>query len=304
MENQDLIRSKSARETCHTLCDMLDRHKKVYYTRLGDGDIFIVMGRRQANHEFNEELAGEILQCLSIEDPQFLRGLMVNAPREKGATKGIFETFYYDREMQDFLAGELKISSPVVFESAIFPNYYSVFSPRKMNQFLDRYIRPRKKMFIGSVPLQEIRKLIGPVDYYVEVPRKNAYAEMDSWWPEILDHADQVELILPTAGMASRVISKRLWELDKEVHCIDIGSIVDAVSSFPSSRKWIRLKRHVLNRILLPEFRDNSPGYWMDYTAREAGYLLRRLYYKLDPLSAIPLFPKAKRSKKRAYRQT
>jgi len=158
-------------------------------------------------------------------------------------------------------------------------------------------------MFIGSVPEIEIQKLFGEIDYYVETPRKNAYTYIDLWWPEILKNVDNVELVLPAAGMATRVIAKRLWDLNKDVHCIDLGSIVDAVSSFPSSRKWIKLKRHVLNRILQPEFRDNSLFYWIKYAIKETGLFFRYLFYKVDPFMNLPIFPKAKRKKPGPFRR-
>ncbi len=216
-------------------------------------------------------------------------------------TKGLFGEFYYNDEMQDFLIRNLDLSWPTLFESGWFPNYYSCFRPVEMNKFLDLYIRPRKKMFIGSVPEPEVRKLFGEIHHYIEIPRKNSYATIDKWWPEVLGNIDSVEVVLPAAGMATRVISKRLWELDKEVHCIDLGSIVDAVSSYPASRSWIRLKRHSLNRILLPEYRDSSLSYWIKYLLRETGLYIRYHYYMVDPLAKIPIFPKAKHYKTKPW---
>ncbi len=303
-DNSDLLSSKSTVDTFHTLCDLLARQKKLYYSRFGDGDIFILLGRRQANHPFSERLKEELRQSIAIEDPSFLRGISVNYPREKGMTKGLFEKFYYDAEMRDFLIDDFDFTLPVVFESSWFPNYFSVFSPRSMNMFLDQYVRPKKKMFIGSVPREEAAKLFGDIHSYIPIPRKNAYAEMDNWWPRILQEIDEVEMVLPAAGMATRVISKRLWELDKEIQLLDLGSIVDAVSSFPSSRKWIRLKKHVLNRILMPEYRDNSLIYWLKYGFKETALFFRRLYYLLDPLSNLPFFPKAKRKKPGPFKRT
>lgn len=304
MNRSNLLTSKSTTETYHTLCNLLDKHNKVYYSRFGDGDVRILMGQNQANHDYSVLLAKEMFQSLSIEHPQFLRGLAVNYPLEWGMTKGLFEYYYYNNEMQDFIIENFKLSWPVVFENSVFPNYYSTFKPVEMNRFLDRYIRPKKKMFIGSVPESDLRKLYGDIDYYIPVPRKNAYATIDTWWPEILKYLDSVEVVLPAAGMATRVISKRLWDLDKEVHCIDLGSIVDAVSSFPPSRKWIKLKKHTLNRILLPEFRDNSLSYWIRYAVKETGLFIRYQYYKLDPFFNHAIFPKAKRRKPGPVRRT
>ncbi len=290
-----LLRSKSTVETCSILSDLLDKQEKVYYSRFGDGDVFIMMGRKQANHEPNPDLARELRESLCIEHPNYLRGLQINYPNERGMTKGLFERYYNNDEMYRFIVSTVSLKWPVVFESGWFPNYYSVFKPGEMNRFLDKYIRPKKKMFIGSVSERSIVKLFGNVDYYVQVPRKNAYATMDSWWPEVLKNIDNVELVLPAAGMATRVISKRLWELNKSVHCIDLGSIVDAVSDFPPSRKWIKLKGHVMHRILLPEYRKKDLTARIIIVFKEIGFWIRALYYKVDPLKNLPLFPKAKR---------
>ena len=177
-DRSSLLRSKSTVETYQTLCDLLDREKKIYYSRFGDGDIFILLGRKQANHEFSDDLKQEIWQSISIENPLFLRGLQVNYPRERGMTKGLFEKYYYNDEMRDFLIGNFNFKLPMVFENGWFPNYFSVFKPRIMNKFLDRYVRPKKKMFIGSVAREEAEKLFGEIHCYVAVPRKNAYAEI------------------------------------------------------------------------------------------------------------------------------
>jgi len=263
-----------------------------------------MMGRNQANHDYSEKLAAELRASLTIEHPQFLKGLPVNFPKEMGMTKGLFEWFYFNDELAEFVIRQIPLKFPVIFESSWFPNYYSVFKPIEMSQFLDQFIRPRKKMFIGSVPLEDIQKLYGKIDCYVQLPRKNAFSTIDTWWPEILRNIDSVEVVLPAAGMGTRVITKRLWALNKEVHCLDLGSIVDAVSSFAPSRKWVKLKGHVLNRILLPEFRDRSFTYKVNYAIKEAGFFLRYIFYKIDPFVNIPVFPKMKRKKPGPYKKT
>jgi hypothetical protein len=295
------LESKSTAETYRILCDLLDNHKMVYYSRFGDGDLFIIMGRSQANHDYSERLDEEIRQSLSIEHPQFLRGLAVNYPNEKGMTKGMMERYYYNDEMHDFIVENLKPSLSSVYVSCWFPNYYSAFKPSEMNRFLDKYVRPKRKMFIGSTPESEIRKLFGDIQCYIPVPRKNSYSTIETWWPEILKNIDSVEVVLPATGMATRAVTKRLWELKKEVHVLDLGSLVDAVSSLPSSRKWIKLKRHVIHRILLPEYRDNSLSYWIKYALKETGYFFRYLYYRWDPFLNLPFFPRAKRYKPGPY---
>ena len=129
-------------------------------------------------------------------------------------------------------------------------------------KFLDTFIRPKKKMFIGSVDKESIEKLVGPVDYYVKIPVaevdeqgvfRGAYYSIDEWWPKVLENIEDVDLVLPTAGMAGRVACKRIWNLDVDVHCIELGSIVDAVID-KESRGWIaRTDKNLIQNLLVKE---------------------------------------------------
>jgi hypothetical protein len=253
------------------------------------------MGDSQKNHRFDRSLKNEILESFLIDDPLYLRGTPVNYPEERGMTKGLFQLWKLNNEYAKFLLDILPSSNPIVFESAVFPNYYISFKPKEMNDFLDRFVRPKKKLFIGSVPRDEVERLFGPIDHYLQAPRKNAYAQIDTWWPQVPGLADQVELVLPAVGVATRVVSKRLWELGKEVHCLDLGSIVDAVSSYPASRAWIRLKKHKITQALMPEFHDRSLSYRIYCFWREAMLLIRKLFYDIDPFARTPFFRKAHR---------
>jgi hypothetical protein len=299
-----IVHCKTTKETYQNLRDLLEKNKRISYIRFGDGDFRILMGKSQANHKYSEELAKELEQSFTIEHPHYLRAIVVNSPVERGMTKGIFERFRDNEVMEHFITSKMNITLPALFENGFFPNYYSVFKPEEMNLFLDRFIRPRKKMYIGSVPEDEVQKLYGKIHIYVQTPRRNAYSEMNAWWPNVLKDIDSVELVLPAAGMASRVISKRIWELNKEVQVLDLGSIVDAVSSMTPSRKWIKLKGHVLNRILIPEYRDRRLTFRIKYALKETGFFIRYLYYKVDPFFYLRIFPNAKRNKPDSHGET
>jgi len=220
--------------------------------------------------------------------------MVVDYPIEKKMTKGLFLTFKSNDEMREHLVKTFPDDLPLGYVNSWFPAYYTAFRPRDMSAFLDRFVRPKKKMFIGSVPKDEVEQLFGYIDYYISTPRKNAFAEIDNWWQEVEKHIDEVELVLPAVGISTRVITKRLWEQGSEIHCLDLGSIVDAISSYPNTRSWIRLKGHVASRILLPEYRNNSARYWIRYGLKEIYLFFRSLFYRIDPFASLPFFPKAR----------
>ena len=116
--------------------------------------------------------------------------------------------------------------------------------------FLTKFIRPKRKLFIGSIKKSSIEKLVGVVDHFVEIPARDAYYSMDQWWEKVLDCVDKVELVLPAAGMAGRVIQKRLWNLNKNIHSIELGSMVDVLDDL-HTRSWMSNKKQIIDRILL-----------------------------------------------------
>ena len=75
---------------------------------------------------------------------------------------------------------------------------------------------------------------------------------MNDWWKGVLDNIDDVELVIPTAGMAGRVIQKRLWNLNKNIHSIELGSIVDAVVN-SKTRGWMKRDKIDFKKLLIED---------------------------------------------------
>lgn len=246
------MKTKNTTDTYNHLCNILDANSKVYYSRFGDGDFYIMHGRREKMHRWSEELSKELTESFLINDDCYLKGAMVNYPLEPGMTQGVFAPANDNREIESWLLNNQKINinPKTIFESHIMFHYISVFKQQQMIDFLNKYIRPKKKMFIGSVPKDKIERLIGPVDYYIQVPARDAYYSIDEWWPTVLDNIDDVELCIPAAGMAGRVIQKRLWNLNKNIHSIDLGSVIDAACD-ESTRTWIARVGNKIKNLLI-----------------------------------------------------
>lgn len=227
---------------------------RAFYSRFGDGDVYIMMGKDQANHKASPALTQEMIESFNIVHPLYLKGLAVNHPIEPGMVRGLFAVFRDNADMQNFLEDTFGALGQKSFENPVFLHYLAVFQPQAVNAFMDEVIRPKRKMFIGSVPKEKVEQLIGPVAHYIQTPAKNSYAEINRWWPEVIKHLNDVELVIPAAGMATRVINKRLWESGVTVQSFDIGSLVD-IADDRLTRKWIRLaghriEKHILNRKL------------------------------------------------------
>lgn len=236
--------------TYNHLCNLLRNNSKLYYSRFGDGDLYIMNGRREKMHEHSTELQNELTEAFLIEHPLFVKGAMVNYPTEEGMRNGVFAPFATNTLLVKWLRENQKISEDTIFHSSIMFHYLSVFKQDKMVSFLDEFIRPKQKMFIGSVSKEKIERLVGPIKYYIEVPSSDAYYSIDDWWPEVLSSIDDVSLCLPAAGMAGRVIQKRLWNLEKNIHSLDLGSVVDAACKL-KTRTWIGEVGNKIDNLLL-----------------------------------------------------
>ena len=243
------MKAKRTNETIDTLKQLMTSSKILYYNRFGDGDVFVMMGRNIRNQTFSPNLQKEMIESFKITHPNYLRGLAVNYEKEEFMIDGLFAPHSTNTEMVNWLNQNFDNLENSTFESAIALHYISIFKPAEMVNFLNEYIRPKRKMFVGSVPKEQMEKLVGKIDYYVNIPPQHAYNTIDEWYPKILENIDDVELLLPTCGMATRILNKRLWNLNKQIHSIDLGSIVDAVDS-RQTRTWIRMKGNDIQKIL------------------------------------------------------
>lgn len=263
-----MIKVKDTHSSFLFVQNAFKKNKRIFYSRFGDGDVFIMMGRNQANHQASESLTREMTESFQINHAQYLKGLAVNHPVEKGMVRGLFAVFRVDQEMKSFLEKTFDSLGNQVFENPVFLHYLSVFKPQAVNNFFNETIRPKRKMFIGSIPKEKIENIIGTVHHYIETPPKNAYAAIQEWWPEILKNIQDVELVIPAAGMATRIINKRLWEMGLEVQSFDIGSLVD-VADERQSRKWIRLAGHRIERYIIHQSKNISFSESLAYRRKE-----------------------------------
>jgi hypothetical protein len=129
-----------------------------------------------------------------------------------------------------------------------------VFRPELFVEFLDKYIRPKVKFFVGSQPKEEMERLFGDIHYHLKTPPKNSYGNIEEIWEE-LDAALTIaepEVIIMATGQTSNILQKRLWEAGVRTHCIDIGSVVDAVTG-DKTRTWIKMAGDSIKKCLLSE---------------------------------------------------
>ena len=217
---------------------------RVFYTRFGDNDV-LMMNEFQGTlgnnlTQWSQALQDELRASLNIKDPNYLKGISLDYEKEKGMAEGLFAPFGNKDELIEKL-GQVLTTQEKTFYNPVLFHYLACFKPQKLKNFITEFIRPKKKLFIGNCDQANMELMFGPIDHYVEVPRKNAYAKIDKWWPKVLKVIDSVDVVLPCAGQATRAVQGRLWNLGAEVHSIDLGSVVDAMDG-QTTRTWLQLK--------------------------------------------------------------
>lgn len=254
-----IIQAAPVKDSFNKLKSKLDKNEKVFYTRFGDGEIISMMGRNHRNYNASPGLTRELTASFLIDDPNYLVALSINYPKEKKMSKGVFAPFGINDELAGFLIENNLVINNGKYENPLVFHYMAAFQSKQMFQFFEQHIRPKRKMFIGCTSKETAEKLYGPIDAYIQVPPRHAYDSIDEWWPGIEAKIEQVDLIIPSAGAASNVVSKRIWDMNLDVCLLDIGSLVDAIDN-KSSRTWIRLVGHKTRKILPRHHREQNMG--------------------------------------------
>ena len=250
-DSNSFIKTKNINDSFNHLEKSLNQKERLFFIRFGDGEFITLLKQDHRNYVYNKGLDKEIEKSFSIKDSNYLIACPINYPYDEYHAKGIYHRFSWQDKMIGVLNNkDLYFSKP--FENPCIFHCIAIFKPKKFTNFLNKHIRPTKKMFIGSTDKKTTESLYGKIDYYIKIPKKNAYETIDSWWPEIEENYKKVSLIIPSAGSTSNAIAVRLWNLNYEGKLIDFGSIVDAASMI-TSRTWIRLQGHKVLKLLEPK---------------------------------------------------
>lgn len=252
--NNSIITTKKIQDSFDYLEKRLQQKERLFFVRFGDGEFITMLKKNHRNYVYNKGLDKEVEESFTISDDNYLISCPINYPYDEFHAKGIYKQFSWQQDMIDVIA-QKKFKTNFVFENPCIFHCMGVFKPKKLEDFLDKHIRSKKKMFVGSTDQKVTESLYGKIDYYVKIPAKNAYETINEWWPKIEKNIDKVDLIIPSAGSSSNAIAVRLWKMNSNVKLIDFGSIVDAAAK-KVTRTWIRLQGHKIQKILKPKAKN------------------------------------------------
>lgn len=225
-------------DTLQIITEGMERSGPLYFSRFGDGDMFLIDGNKKERfHDNSIGLQMELTQAIRCKGDGYLKGASVGYPHEDGMADGVFAPFGYNEDLIRIVGkncpGEIVWLNPIVF------HYMFVFKREKLNTWIREYIWNEDKCFVGSCSKDAMEEFFGPIKIYIQVPERNAYSTIDQWYPEVVKATKECDILLPCAGMATRVINKRLFYSGVDIKSLDIGSLVDALDK-KNTRTWIR----------------------------------------------------------------
>ena len=147
LSDDKIMLSVGIQQTLNELRDKLRSESKVCYVRFGDGDFNIMSNSgRCIEHDYSPELQAELLESFKINEPNYIRGAMVNEPtfngqvledRKLDENNAILD--FIDKTIDD---KEFKLYSHVLLTFA------AVRSQPLFIKFLDNFIRPRSSRLL------------------------------------------------------------------------------------------------------------------------------------------------------------
>ena len=231
-------------QTATTIRDRVVKQTPFTYVRFGDGDLILMGGLGEDSfHRSGEQLQSELKEAFLIDDPNYLIGCSAGQINEGKMRKGLFARFDYNTKLQAVVD---QLRPKQNFHNAVALSYQFVFDPQWFIDFLE-VLRGRNTLFIGGASVVDhdlIQAIFGKDGY--ALPDRDAYYALDqpakqgTVYDNIKAKVARYDVVVCAAGMATRVLAKRLWKDGVRTTFIDIGSVVDALAGL-GNRTWIQM---------------------------------------------------------------
>lgn len=244
----------STKDTLNEVEASILANQRGAYLRFGDGDVFLMNGKKDSYQKKNKKLSEEMKEVFLIQGLHIYKCLAIHSDR-----------FGYEKEMslgnhknEDKFALKLftdcfayfvgcKIYSPVAL------HFTSTNDVLRANSFL-KTLKTHTRIFVGnhSVNMDLKDLLFGSKTVHVKTPEKDAYSEINRIENEVLNliPANNDFFVITIAmGCSGRPLMKRIWEKNCNVFLFDFGSLLDGISG-KNTRRWLKMNNLDLDLLL------------------------------------------------------
>lgn len=232
----------SVAETAEKLDNLLNEDF-FYFLRFGDGDLHLMIGHaKEQRHKNSPELRKELLESIMIKDPKYI---LSDTAGSCGDGSGSY--FWIDPRQQQSFDNNLKVIRNRLrpaekFYHALVFQHQIKHNPEWFISFCRKAFHGKKVLFIAGEPLcgkKLVQKVFNVSEEIAFPGLSDAYYYLNKGMNKILRAAENCDVIIPVIGMASRVLSKRLWNMGIRKTVIDVGVSVDALAN-ATHRGWTR----------------------------------------------------------------
>lgn len=244
---------QSPAETLSACMKILEETKPGAYCRFGDGEIYLMNGRRDREQAMDPGLRQELKLVLQVIDKPFLKALAIHSDQfglEPHMTDGVHR--WPDRKAKKllFLCYEHFIGQRIY--SAVALHYALVYQRGMAVEFL-MSIGEHRPIFVGGEHNSEdvIRRLFN-ASALVKTPSRNGYAAIDRVESELINEIEarngRYTVVVLACGASGKALIGRLYGKYKNLFMFDAGSIVEV---FQGETKWLWVS-----------IANKPPSYW------------------------------------------
>src|SRR5688572_23799059 len=133
---------------------------RAYYSRFTDAHVDLILHGSSENQLISSALQVELTEAFRIDHSLYVRTLSITRLHDR----------YGNRDMIRRLTDKVGSLENVFLEKVSSQSYAGIHQPWIINKILEVIIYPKRKMYIGRIPKGQIEKVIGPIDFYVEIP--------------------------------------------------------------------------------------------------------------------------------------
>jgi len=234
--------NKRIEETKLVLQQAFDKYDSFFFTRMGDADLLMIDGLKQAHHHTNSpELTEELKEILQIIDERYILSATVGIYDDGTGAYGHItdedKKIKLDNNLRKIVEKYRPIGieyHPLVFQ------YCFEHEPEWFINFFKKNFEGKKTLFIGGdytcdKPMLYDLLNVSEVEFFPG--QKNAYYKLNKRIDSILKKASNCDIIVPCLGQATRVLSKRLWKENINKVFLDVGVVVDILAE-DYHRRW------------------------------------------------------------------
>jgi hypothetical protein len=222
---------------------MFSEKNNLYFLRFGDGDLNLIRGHKfEQRHKNSRELMTELTEAFCINDERYIISTTAGSLNDGSGSYHWLKG--KDKKKLDLELRRIseRIRPGETFDHALVFQFAFENNPKWLIKFIKDVLHDKKVLLVAGDPLckSELVKKVFNVSRIVEFPGlSDAYYHLNRKMYEITEKIKGMDVVLPTIGMASRVLAKRLWECKYEISLIDFGVIVDALAN-AQHRGWTK----------------------------------------------------------------